>query len=54
MRMELELLFAREPWRQALVLLQACGGLVLLDQACNRICACSGGWPKPSGWGSPC
>ena len=36
MRMELELLFAREPWRQALQLLQAWGGLVLLDPALQQ------------------
>ena len=33
MRMELELLFAREPWPLALRLLQSCGGLTLLDPA---------------------
>ncbi len=33
MRMELELLLEREPWRQALAALQACGGLTLLDRA---------------------
>ena len=36
MRMELELLFAREPWRQALQLLQAWGGLALLDPALQQ------------------
>ena len=36
MRMELELLFAREPWRQALRLLQAWGGLALLDPALQQ------------------
>jgi poly(A) polymerase len=33
LRMELELLLEREPWRQALGLLQQWGALVLLDQA---------------------
>ena len=40
LRMELELLLTREPWPEALALLQACGGLVLLDpglQADGRI-----------------
>ena len=36
MRMELDLLFAREPWRQALQLLQAWGGLALLDPALQQ------------------
>ena len=36
MRMELELLFAREPWRQALQLLQAWSGLVLLDPSLQQ------------------
>ena len=36
MRMELDLLFAREPWRQALQLLQAWGGLALLDSALQQ------------------
>ena len=34
--MELDLLFAREPWRQALQLLQAWGGLALLDPALQQ------------------
>jgi len=33
LRMELELLLEREPWPQALTLLQRWGGMVLLDQA---------------------
>ena len=36
MRMELDLLFAREPWRQALHLLQAWGGLALLEPALQQ------------------
>ena len=36
LRMELDLLFAREPWRQALQLLQAWGGLALLDPALQQ------------------
>ena len=35
--MELELLLAREPWPQALDLLQAWGGLALLDPAFKLI-----------------
>jgi poly(A) polymerase len=36
LRMELELLLEREPWRRALALLQAWGGFVLLDASLQR------------------
>jgi poly(A) polymerase len=36
LRMELELLFSREPWRKALLLLQAWDGLSLLDPALQQ------------------
>ena len=36
LRMELELLLEREPWRQALAMLQRWGGLVLLDPQLQR------------------
>ena len=51
MRMELELLLAREPWREALQLLHVWGGLTLLDPALKSIPVCAGGWARPSGWG---
>jgi len=40
LRMELELLFRREPWRQAFTKLQAYGGVGLLDAALQRDLNC--------------
>ena len=47
LRMELELLLGREPWREALAALQAWGGLALLDSALQEDSA----WRRRLAWG---
>lgn len=46
LRMELELLLEREPWRKALTNLQAWGGMVLLDQGLQA----DGAWRRRLHW----
>ena len=47
LRMELELLLEREPWRRALAVLQHWGGLALLDDRLQR----DPGWHRRMVWG---
>ena len=46
LRMELELLFKREPWREALQVLQQSGGLALLDRQLQQ----DSSWPRRLHW----
>ena len=46
LRMELELLFQREPWRDALQVLQGAGGFGLLDEQLQ----CDRTWPRRLHW----
>ena len=53
LRMELELLFAREPWPQALRQLQSWGGLVLLDEGVQQTRAWIWALPRAMRMGLP-